>query len=171
MLLHSTSMCILAIMRTKFSPFAAGFSRCNRSAYTLLEILVALGILVIGMAAVFGVSGMARKQAVASADLATAQLACHSVLNELLAQEEPIQMEGPKSMEGLPDWKLQIEFQPAARQGLYSLQLTVQKYDSRGGWPAGPVYRLVRWVPEHRVKIEQMSDEIKGVDLFENPFP
>lgn len=144
--------------------------RRRPAAYTLLEILVSLSILVIGIAAIFGISSAARKRAVASSDLAVAQLACHSTLNELLAREEPLRLEPPKAIEGLPDWKLQIDFRPAPRQGLYTVQLTARKYDPRGDWPAGPVYRLVRWVPEHRVEVEQLSDEIEGVDLFGNPF-
>ncbi len=140
-------------------------------AYTLLEVLVALSVLVIGMAAVFGIGSMARKQAVASADLAAAQLACYSTLNELLAQETPIQTQTAEPLEELPNWKLQVDLQPASRQGLYSLQLTVQKYDSQGDWPAGSLYRLVRWVPTSRVEVGPKPDEINGTELFENPYP
>jgi prepilin-type N-terminal cleavage/methylation domain-containing protein len=141
-----------------------------RRAYTLLEILIATTILLLGLTAVFGVMRSAQKRSVAAADLADAQLACLTAMNELLAQQSPIKPSLPKTIEGLPDWKMTVAVFPSIKPELYVLHVIAQKFDSKGEMPVGIMYQLLRWIPSYRVELTKQNDGIEGISVFDDLF-
>ncbi|MDR0869268.1 MAG: prepilin-type N-terminal cleavage/methylation domain-containing protein [Planctomycetaceae bacterium] len=137
--------------------------------YTLLEVLIASAVLVIGLSAVLGVMRSAQQKSLAAADLATAQLACQTTLNELVAQQKPFTFVQDKPIDGLPDWKVAVEIHATPQVHLRAVYILAQKYTPRGEF-VGTMYQLIRWVPASR--IQQVKDEgvIDETNDFENPF-
>jgi prepilin-type N-terminal cleavage/methylation domain-containing protein len=142
----------------------------HHSGYTLLEVLIATAVLVLGLAAVFGASKSAQQRAAASAELTDIQLACQSAINELLVQPQPIQSGLSLNIEGLPDWKIIVECYPSPQKGLVVLHLSAQQFLPVSNIPLGIRYQLLRWIPEERIRSETQSDSINEVNEFEDLF-
>lgn len=142
----------------------------KRHGYTLLEILMATAILLLGLTAVLGIMRSIHQRSVAAADLADAQLACQTLLNELLAQQSRIKPLPAKPIEGLPDWNIAVTVYPATKPELCVVHVTAQKIDLNTKLPAGIMYQLLRWVHQDRVEIPENKEIIEGTDLFDEPF-
>ncbi len=136
--------------------------------YTLLEILMATAVLALGLSAVFGISRSALRKSVDAAELADAQLACQTKLNELLARQTPISAEPPAGIENLPNWKMTVHIYDAPRPGMSVLHLSAQKF-TPDGTPYEGLYQLLRWIPQHRVARPRQEDTIEPLDGFEDP--
>ncbi|MDR1269165.1 MAG: prepilin-type N-terminal cleavage/methylation domain-containing protein [Planctomycetaceae bacterium] len=141
-----------------------------RHGYTLLEILMATAILLLGLTAVLGIMRSTHQRSVAAADLADAQLACQTLLNELLAQQSRIQPVPAKPIEGLPDWNITVAVYPATQPGLSVVHVTAQKINPNTKIPDGIIYQLLRWIPQDRVEISEKNETIEGTNLFDEPF-
>ncbi|MDR2117169.1 MAG: prepilin-type N-terminal cleavage/methylation domain-containing protein [Planctomycetaceae bacterium] len=141
-----------------------------RHGYTLLEILMATVILLLGLTAVLGIMRSIHQRSIAAADLADAQLACQTLLNELLAQQSRIKPVPPKQIEGLPDWNMTATVYPSTKSGLFVLHITAQKINPNTNTPAGINYQLVRWVPQDRVEVPENKETIEDINLFDEPF-
>lgn len=143
----------------------------KRHGYTLLEILMATAILLLGLTAILGIMRSTHQRSVAAADLADAQLACQTLLNELLAQQSRIKPIPAKPIEGLPDWKITVTVYPATQSGLFTVHVIAQKFDSKTQMPVGIMYQLFRWVPQDRIEIPENNETtLEGIQLLENPF-
>lgn len=141
-----------------------------KSGYTLLEIVIATGVLVIGLAAVFGMAQSARKKSVAASDLASVQLVCQTTLNELLARQSPIEAFAPKNLVEVPEWKIALWIYPSPQTGIYVLHLTTQKFTASGDPYSGSQYQLIRWVPQHRVRLPDPEDMYGEMSEFDDPY-
>ena len=137
--------------------------------FTLLEILLAISVLLIGLTAVFQTTRSALQRMTAAKELAEAQNACQVLLNELLAQSAPIQTDEGKPIERLPGWQIRVDVYPAPQTGLYVLHLSVRHFSEE---QHGAKYQLVRWVPEERVLVSSLPDasEILIDNEFESLF-
>lgn len=142
----------------------------RRCGYTLLEILVATTILVIGLASLFGIARSAQKKSVDAADLASVQLACQSTLNELLARQAPIKSFGIRNLDDVPQWKITLDIRPSPKRGLYTLHLTAQKFTLQGDLPVGAPFHLLRWVPEERVQLPDQQNILSETMEFSDPY-
>ncbi|MDR2755231.1 MAG: prepilin-type N-terminal cleavage/methylation domain-containing protein [Planctomycetaceae bacterium] len=141
-----------------------------RDGYTLLEVLMATAILLLGLSTVLGIMRSTHQRSIAAADLADAQLACQTLLNELLAQQSRIKPVPAKPIEGLPDWNISVTVYPAAKTGLFVVHITAQKIDLHTQKPTGIMYQLFRWVSQDRIEVPESREIIEGTDLFEEPF-
>jgi prepilin-type N-terminal cleavage/methylation domain-containing protein len=140
-----------------------------RNGYTLLEVLIAAAVLLLGLTVVFSITRSAQRQSAAAANLAAAQLACQTALNELLAQQLPIKPVVFQAVEGLPDWRLSVMISPSSRPELYVLHVNAQKFTPQGV-PTGAAYQLFRWVPQFRVELPQENNSIEETDFFNDLF-
>ena len=137
--------------------------------FTLLEILLAMAILMVGLTAVFQTTRSALQRMAMAKELTEAQNACQSVLNELLAQSSPIRPDSGRTVEHLPNWRIQVDIYPASQSGLYVLHLSAQHFSPRDGTPLGIKYQLHRWVPAERVQLPSPA-ETPIIDEFEDLF-
>ena len=137
-----------------------------KNGFTLLEILVATALLLVGLTAVFHTTRSALYKMQASKDLTEAQNACQAVLNELLAQSAPIQPDSGKTVEHLPHWKILVEIYPAPQPGLYVLHLSAQQF-TQDGTLLGTRYQLIRWISAERVHIPPPPETPAGRDRDE----
>ncbi len=141
----------------------------KQNGYTLLEVLMATTVLVMGLSAIFGLSRSSLRISVDAAELAGAQLACQTTLNELLAQQALIAPASPKDIPSLSDWKVAVQVYDAPRPDMSVLHISAQKYMADGVTPFGIQYQLLRWVPQRRIQPTQTEDVIDPIDGFEDP--
>lgn len=117
----------------------------SRSGVTLLEVLLALGILLLSLAAIGqlyanGVRGSLR------AKLQTeAILRCETKLAEVVAGVEPFQAVSGMTFPDDPAWKWSLTLSAAEQYGLYEAELTVEK---QGTGLSGAQFALKRLVRE-----------------------
>ena len=137
--------------------------------FTLLEILLAMAILLVGLTAVFHTTRTALQRMTMTRELTEAQNACQAVFNELLARSSPIQPDEGKTVEHLPHWKIRVDIYPAPQSSLYVLHLSAQQFSPDGALPSSR-YQLIRWVPAERVRLPDPSEMFIGSefdDLFQ----
>ena len=142
----------------------------HHEGFTLLEVLLAVTILLIGLTAVFHTSRSALQRMSAARELTEAQNACQSVLHELLAQTSPIQPDVGRAVERLPNWRIRVDIYPAPQPGLYVLHLSAQQFSTENGTLLGVKYQLLRWVAAERVQLPDEQLMPFGENVFENLF-
>ena len=139
--------------------------------FTLLEVLLAVSILVIGLTAIFQTSRAALQQMSAARELTEAQDVCQSVLHELLAQSSLIQPDEGRTDNRLPQWRIRVDIYPASQPELYVLHLSAQQFSTVDHSLLGIKYQLLRWVPAERVQLPEQQPEAFGGSEFESLFP
>jgi prepilin-type N-terminal cleavage/methylation domain-containing protein len=126
------------------------------SGFTLLEILLTMSILLIGFTFVFHTAMSAMQRMAMARELAEAQNACRTVLNELLAGSALIEPDEGKIVEHLPNWRIQVEIYPASQSGLAVLHLSAFRASHVAGLPDSK-YQLIRWIPSERVRFPEQQ--------------
>ena len=97
----------------------------RRAGFSLLEVLLATGILLGSMFMLYQLAHIGRRHANKARDLAAAQLACQTRLNEILAGVAPLETAEGLPLEDPPGWLLSVELQPVEQTGLAALRVTV----------------------------------------------
>ena len=116
--------------------------------FTLLELIIAMTILLLGLSALFHVNNESRIASVAAEELATVQLACQTKMSELLATGGGAVITG--TVADIPNakgWKMIIEKKPLNRKGVVAIRI----FAAKQGVPAtdrNGHYELVRWILE-----------------------
>ncbi|MCH5374803.1 MAG: hypothetical protein JJ992_12580 [Planctomycetes bacterium] len=117
------------------------------SGFSLMEVLLASGILlsclvVLGQMAVVG-----RQHAEDAESLTAAQIACQAKLNEILVGAAPLASQPATSIEGMTGWSYQVEVQPLQQYDLVSLRVTVSPEPAAIDTKRpGKSFSLVRWM-------------------------
>ena len=126
----------------------------RRAGFSLLEVLLATGILlgsliVLGQLAVIG-----RKHADDAENLTTAQLICQTKLNEILGGASPVRSVEQQPVQGAPGWVYSVEVESLGRRGLASLRVTVAEdlpeSPQAADGPRGKPFTLTRWIRDPR---------------------
>lgn len=122
----------------------------NRAAYTLIEVLIALTVLIAGFTALASMTNRARRAAIASEELAIAQLACQTRVNELLAGVRPIAPSFNEPVAELDHWYMTTELFPAIKQGLTAVRVQVQREQQPGDtsprFGAADLFEITSWI-------------------------
>ena len=127
----------------------AAFSKNHMSrGFTLLELLIAMTILLMGLSALFHINNESRIASVAAEELATVQLACQTKMNELLATSGgAVFARGAEEIPNVNGWKMSVEKKPLNHKGIVVVRIFAAKQDvpvtDRNGH-----YELVRWILE-----------------------
>lgn len=134
----------------------AGFPpNCDRAAYTLIEVLVALAVLIAGFTALSTMTNRARRAAIAAEELSIVQLACQTRINELLAGVRPITPSFNEPVAELDYWYMTTELFPASKRGLTVLRVQMQRErqpgDATGGYGGGNSFEISSWVDNTRL--------------------
>lgn len=130
---------------------------CNtHRGLSLLEVILALAILALCMAAIGELVRTGTRSAEAARDLTRAQLLCESKLSEIVAGvEEPnpiVQAPFPTD----PTWYYTVALEPTEQPGIMLLRVTVETHIQR---PRPLTFSLARWIPD------------PGIELPEEPEP
>jgi len=130
----------------------------RRSAFTLLEVILALAILA-GAVAMLGelISLSSRRAADAHAET-RAQLLATSVMDEMIAGQTKLEEQSDESLdvEDSVDWIYSVVFDETEIDSLTSVEVTVEQDLERRYRPVK--YRLVRWVPSSSVSAKSEAD-------------
>lgn len=101
-----------------------------KRAFTLLEIIVSLLILILGMAALAHLTNLATHESRRAESLSRAQIAVQSRLNEMLASRDKIESSTGNSLAGLPNWTLDITVTPEEKAGLARVVFEAKEHDT-----------------------------------------
>ena len=125
------------------------------SAYTLIEVLVALTVLIIGFSALATMTNQARQSARAAEELSTAQLACQTRINELLSGIRTITPVFNEAVTGLDNWFLTVELFPATKPGVTAVRVQMSRNQPPGGTAArvagADFFEITQWIGNTRI--------------------
>lgn len=142
--------------------------RRRRAAFSLLEVLLATGIL-LGAVAVLGeLARLGRINALAARDQTQAQLLCETMLGEILAGAESGEPHSEQPLEAAPGWLCRIDREPLEQPGLTSLRVTVAQDLPEAKRPVR--FSLVRWIREPN-KPAEGSPALEGPTSPMAPMP
>jgi type II secretory pathway pseudopilin PulG len=138
----------------RFPLSAFRFRARARRAFSLLEVLLATGILLGSLIVLSELASIGRRRVRDAEDLTAAQRICQTKIQEILAGlQDPIPVEDAE-VEDEPGWFYSVETGPVSgQQGLIAVRVTVtQDVAGAGGQAFLPVagqprqFALVRWV-------------------------
>lgn len=118
--------------------------RSQRRGFSLLEVLLATGILIGSAIVLMELASIGMRHAASARDLSQAQLICQTKLNEIVAGITPAETVRPMPCEDDPRWTYWVNVQPTERAGLVMLEVGVaqelvpRKQTNR--------FTLVRWI-------------------------
>lgn len=115
--------------------------------FTLLEVILAIAILAVSLAAIGEVVRMAFRNADGAADGLEARVLAQSVFAELQAGARELIDFGPQPMDGevaLNDWQVQVLIEPAVTEELVQVRVLVGRTLEPHEQPA---CELIRWFP------------------------
>ena len=119
---------------------------CQRGGFTLMEVILALAIMAVSLAALGELVRMGLRNVSASRDETQAQMLCETKLAEITSGILPVVAVEDMDIEDDPDWLFTVELVEIDRPGLIAVRVTVyQKYVLSG---RGIEFSLVRWIPD-----------------------
>jgi Tfp pilus assembly protein PilV len=116
----------------------------SRLGFSLLEVVLATGILLGASIVLAELAGIGSRQATSARDLAQAQLLCQSRLNEIVAGVEPLASVQDTPLVDAPGWTCSVETEPTARPNMMLVRVTVSQEEGVRGHPKK--FSLERWV-------------------------
>ena len=125
--------------------------RSRRRGLSLIEVIIAMGILVGTTAILAQLISVGEKQASKAVEMTEAQTICHNKMAELMSglspltavKDEPAAIDSP--------WYYSVQIEPVGFGDLYSLTVSVASQRNASASPteelnsAGPVFHLTRW--------------------------
>ena len=121
----------------------------GRAAFTLLELVLAVAILAVSLAALGEVLRLAGENSTHTRDVTQAQLIASTKLSELTSgatQVAPIERAAVEDVISVPPWIYTIEVGDGPELGLLSVRVTVSQDLPESHNPA--TYSIVRWMPD-----------------------
>jgi type II secretory pathway pseudopilin PulG len=116
----------------------------RRSGFSLLEVLLATGILVGSAVALMELASIGSQHAATARDLATSQLICQTKLNEISCGLAPAETVRPTPLEEHPRWVYWVTVLPAEQPGLLEVEVGAAHEPAPRKQKAK--FTLVRWI-------------------------
>ena len=132
----------------------------SRRAFSLLEIILALAIFAIAVAAIGELVRLGLRNAQFARDTTRAQLLCESIVAELTSQATTLEPIVDRPSEIDPDWRYSVEVAPADVAGLVSVAVTVSRANPTSQTiPTSSTdgFTLVRWMPDPQYVAEMQA--------------
>ena len=117
-----------------------------RGAFTLLEVILALAILVGSLALIGNLAEQGLRSARSAASLAEAQILCESKMAELTSGIMPLTSMTGTPLETDPAWAYSVVVEPTLDEGLMAVSVTV--YENLPAEPNPTEFTLVRWMAD-----------------------
>jgi len=131
----------------------------SRDGFSLLEVIVALGILFGAIAVLGELARSGTRSARSARDLTQAQLLCESKLNEITAGLAPLESVQPTAMEGTGDskdqWLYSVEVGQADQNNLIPIRVTVEQNSQVVRQPVR--FSLIRWMLDPEVEYPETA--------------
>ncbi len=138
--------------RRRKTPTPRGFS--------LLEVMLALAILGISIAAMGELVRLGTRAAAETRDLTKAQILCEGMMSELAAGVTPPESVDRVPFELDPEWNYSIVVGAVDQEGLLLVQVTVEQEVETGQQPLS--FTLTRWMVDPLLEQTEDSDTILG---------
>ena len=127
-----------------------------RNGLSLIEVIIAMGILVGTTAVLAQLIGIGEKQANRAADMTEAQTLCHNKMAELLAGLTPFTSCEATPIDLESSWDYQVQIAPVGFRDVYSVTVmvferqldVVAPIEFQSTTPQKRSFRLCRWVSE-----------------------
>ncbi len=123
-------------------------SHARRHGFSLLEVLLATGILVGSAITLMELASIGNRHAASARDLARSQLICQTKLNEIICGLAPAETVRPTPLEENPRWVYWVDVQPADQPGL--LVLEVGAAHEPLGRKQSARFTLLRWIRDEQ---------------------
>jgi len=135
----------------------------TRAGLTLMEVILALAVLALSMAAIGELIRIGTHSARHAQDMTRAQILCESKLSEIVAGAAPYEPITRAPLPLDPDWCYSVELQPTDEPDVMALFVTVETHLDR---PRPLAFTLVRWVPNPGIEIpdEQADEETRDLE-------
>ena len=151
---HAATVILSPILRSR--PAAGTYwPGPTRRAFTLLEVILASGLLLGCVIVLAELASLGRQNANAAEDLTTAELLCQNRLNEILVGAVPLELVDSQPLEE-DDWQYSVALEPIAQPGLVALRVTVARQASSSR--AAREFSLVRWIPDPGLSADNMQN-------------
>ena len=119
----------------------------KESGYSLLEILAALTVLVIGFGALNSLTGAAQNNAILARDLSMVQQVCQTRMNELIAGTVPLRTTMDEPIPDMDDWYLSVTLDPTQRRGVLVVAVSAKRHNAQNQTlRRGGRFRIVHWL-------------------------
>jgi len=112
--------------------------------FTLLELLVAMTILLLGLLAIYHLNNTSRSASIATEEIAFVQLACQTKMNELLLSNTPPRTGSIEAIPNTNGWTMSVVTFSLDQPGVYGIRITASKRGATVTDTNGS-YELVRW--------------------------
>jgi len=128
----------------------------SRRGFSLLEVLLATGILLGGVIVLAELAGIGRQHALTAEELVTAQWICQTRLDEIVAGAMPlVSVENEWGAE-ITGWVYSVQTERLGQSGLVAVRLTVSE-ETDSGQPARQ-FSLVRWLRRPSYEFEPEAE-------------
>lgn len=128
---------------------------CARRGFSLLEIILATGVLLGCLVVLSELAAIGRIHAGVVSDGATAARICRNKLNEILTGLAPIEPVQEEAVEGEPGWLYSVEVDQPRQPGLVAVRVWVWQEPDSGG--RAVEFSLVRWLRDPRQQAGELG--------------
>lgn len=103
--------------------------RGNRGGFTLLEILVAFAILIMGLSIVAALATTSARQAVQVEEETGVQLACQNLMNAILAGDATVSLGVEIPLPDVPNWAARVELLDGPISNLVAIRIVATRFE------------------------------------------
>ncbi|MHB8898263.1 MAG: type IV pilus modification PilV family protein [Thermoguttaceae bacterium] len=112
--------------------------RSRRSAFSLLEVMLATTVLLGSVIVLAHLAFVGTAHMDAARQYCAAQLACQAKMNEMLAGATPLEEVSGQAIRELPGWGLTVKIRSAGQPGLMAIEVTAEEHPA-GAAQAGSI--------------------------------
>lgn len=150
--------------------------RGNRGGFTLLEILVAFAILIMGLSLVAALATTSARQAVQVEEETGVQLACQNLMNAILAGDATVSIGVEVPLPDTPNWAARVELLDGPISNLVAIRIVATRFEiietphptdptltiSRRSFEGGRQYVLKEWARRADVRMQTVRRNLDG---------
>ena len=150
--------------------------RGNRGGFTLLEILVAFAILIMGLSIVAALATTSARQAVQVEEETGVQLACQNLMNAILAGDATVSLGVEIPLPDVPNWAARVELLDGPISNLVAIRIVATRFEiietphptdptltiSTRSFEGGRQYVLKEWARRADVRTQTVRRNVDG---------
>jgi len=139
----------------------------SRGGFSLLEVLMAMGVLLGCIIVLTELAAIGRAHANDAQTRAKAQLLCQARLNEMLAGVQPVMPVQKRAIDEEPEWTYSVEIDSSPHPGLSVIRVVVAQDLPEEQRPQS--FSLIRWIGDPHGRIAAAAGESLDEQIEEEP--
>lgn len=150
--------------------------RGSRSGFTLLEILVAFAILIMGLSLVAALATTSARQAMQVEEETGVQLACQNLMNAILSGDATVSLGVEVPLPDTPNWAARVELLDGPISNLVAIRIVATRFEivetphptdptstiSTRSFEGGRQYVLKEWARRADVRMQTVRRNVDG---------